>query len=450
MKFRTPIAQRVVWALTSLVMLAIILMASLVFYVHKKMEDNLINGLVASESKHLDSRLNRLKNKWQEPFEYEVSPVMFAWGEHPSNPAPNMPAALRTLDKGIHTIQTGAGTWHVMVSDSLDGKLYVRYDAAAHEELTRNFSLVLLLIALFFLAASYITGIRVAKWVVLPLQTLTERLTHWAPGSPSVPVPHAHEAGRLLEAFNRVQDQVDDSIAREREFAANLHHEIRTPLSRIRSDSELMLLLSTLGQDELKRLRRIIRSVDDITGSLESTYNIALAEKGPMETVSLFDCVNDAFSRLEIEADNARLELMNNTDNDHNVLLNRYALLTVIRNLIRNAISHAAPATLDVRSIHGGLAFIDSGPGIAAAELPCIFDRYYSSRLIDQTYQNASGSSDNKGKVGLGLAIAQRVCATHGWDITVKSPLDRCGGTAFYLTFLEHKTATAHEHHKQS
>lgn len=436
MKFKATIAQRVAWALTAFVTVVTVLAAGMAFYTHKKMEDRLIDGLVASESRYLDAGLSRGKARWDEPLEREISPVMSAWGEHPSNPAASMPALLRGLDNGIHHIRAESILWHVMVADSLDGKLYVLYDAADHEALARNFGLALFAIALFFIAVSHFMGRRVARWVVSPLQALTDRLEQWAPGSPSFLVARSDEAGRLMEAFNRVQDELDDSIAREREFAANLHHEIRTPLARIRSDSELMLRLPAMGEGESRRLRRIMRSVDDVAESLESTYDIAHAEIGAVQALSLSDCVDDVFARLELEAGNARLELVNSVPADHVAILDRYALLTVMRNLVRNAISHAAPAILDVRSIGGGLAFVDSGPGIAADELPNIFDRYYSSRLVDQSRRRGMpGGAGKEGRVGLGLAIARRVCATHGWHLAVESPVQGGRGTAFHLRF---------------
>ncbi len=414
----------------------IALVVGLAFFVYERMGAGLIDHLVVSESRHLIANLDVANGTWSEPFEREISPVMFAWGEHPSRPAAGMPAMLRTLPNGLHGIKTESGTWHVMVSDALDGRFYVLYDATDNEELARSFGLALLLIALALMGVSYLVGSRVARWVASPLKILTDRLAQWAPGSPTLPISLSDEGGRLIEAFNRVQDQVDDSIAREREFSANLHHEVRTPLSRIRSDSELMLRLSAPSQEDKRRLRRIVQAVQEVTESLENAYDIAHAEQGPIETVSLYDCVDDVFTRLELEADNAALDLVNSVDRQQLATLNRHSLLTVMRNLVRNAIAHAAPATLDVYSIEGGLAFADSGPGISPDEQRHVFDRYYSSRLIDQNRPDGMASAGGDGRrIGLGLAIARRICATHGWDITLASGANGVSGSIFYLVF---------------
>ena len=103
-----------------------------------------------------------------------------------------------------------------------------------------------------------------------PLLDLTDRLSTWAPGSPDLAVTRDDEAGRLIEAFNRMQNQVDRSIAREREFAGNLSHEVRTPLAAIRSDSELMLLTQVLTPDQRQRLARILDNVDDVVVCLKA------------------------------------------------------------------------------------------------------------------------------------------------------------------------------------
>ncbi|MFA4912506.1 MAG: ATP-binding protein, partial [Burkholderiaceae bacterium] len=109
-------------------------------------------------------------------------------------------------------------------------------------------------------------------------------------------------------------------------------------------------------------------------------------------------------------------------------IVDPHALMTVMRNLIGNAIEHAAPATMTVRMLDGVLHIEDDGPGIAAADLPHVFERYFSGRRRDsQVERTATGRQR-----GLGLAIAKRVCDLHGWSLTAR-PRDGIGGVTFLL-----------------
>ena len=114
-------------------------------------------------------------------------------------------------------------------------------------------------------------------------------------------------------------------------------------------------------------------------------------------------------------------------------------LLTVLRNLVRNAVEHAAPATLTASlDADGALLLSDDGKGIAADDLPFLFRRYYSGRMRD----SGMAGRDETAR-GLGLAIAKRVCDMQGWTLTVDSSREgEQRGTRFTLR-LETATVTA-------
>jgi signal transduction histidine kinase len=129
----------------------------------------------------------------------------------------------------------------------------------------------------------------------------------------------------------------------------------------------------------------------------------------------------------------ADLRLDNRLPAGQVLTLDRYALLTVLRNLVRNAIEHAAPATLTVAlDAQGGLELRDDGKGIAASDLPFLFRRYFSGRLRDSGV--AGGDETAR---GLGLAIAKRVCDMQGWSLSVESSQAEgpARGTRFLLRF---------------
>src|SRR3546814_9535840 len=105
-----------------------------------------------------------------------------------------------------------------------------------------------------------------AGLVVGPLLELAGHLSNWAPGAPDLSVRRDDEVGRLVEAFNRVQNRVEESLTFEREFAFNLSHEIRGALAAIRTDAEMLTLEATLAAAGRQRLERMVAQVDLIAG----------------------------------------------------------------------------------------------------------------------------------------------------------------------------------------
>jgi signal transduction histidine kinase len=382
--------------------------------------------------------VSRFGDEWKQPFEREMAPTMFVWGESDKVRAPSLPRELRSLPVGMHDLNRGQSTWRVAVTPAMDGRLYVLYDTIGLEKQYRNFSLALLAILLGCSTLAALISGAAARWLINPLNTLTERLTRWVPNFPIADIPQGNESERLMYVFNRVQDQVDAAIADQREFSANLHHEIRTPLTVIQSDAELILGNKVKDPDKVHaRLERIVKSVHEINQSLESTFSLAHARFEDIAVVSIRPCVGEIFDSLQPEADKAGLVFVNAVDPAQVETLSQHALMTVLRNIIRNALLHAAPGTLSVESTESGLNFTDSGPGIAPAEQEAVFERYFSNRRMDQrkSEQRDHGAARGMNQPGLGLAIAKRVCVMQSWHLEVMSPVSEGRGTRFSLSF---------------
>lgn len=446
MKARKSIAWRIMLVLTGLVSLGICLAALMTYLVYTHMQDSMIRELVQTESKRLVLRVSRFGGTWTQPLERDMGPSMYAWGESAAVAAPTLPDELRRLPPGLHELDRGESSWHVAVADAMDGRLYVLFDSVVVEQQKRHFSHALLGIVVGCSLLAMLISSAVARWLTTPLHDLAQRLARWVPSPRLGEVTHANEADRLMEVFNRVQDQVDAAIADQREFSANLHHEIRTPLTIIQSDAEIMLLdLEMPPQSRRARLKRIVKSTHEINQSLESTFCLAHAHFEDKAWINLRQCVEDIADSLNLEAAKAGLVLRNAVPPTQQALLNQHALRTVMRNIMRNAILHAAPTTLVVESIANGLQFTDDGPGIAAAELPHVFSRYFSHRRADQRLRNHAeprpGAHVNQ--TGLGLAIAQRVCLMLSWRLEAISPVAHGKGTRFTLVFPEKNACAA-------
>lgn len=436
------LTQRVVWALTGTVAVFVTALALLAYMTFDEMEDDLVNDMLSTE---MDRLVEHARQKDSFPpgrGPRELGGAMRAWLQADARPPVGMPEELVGLSSGLHLLEPGAFTWHVMVADTEQGKIFLMYDATENEERVHDFGLIVLSVGAMCIVAAYALSRRVAGVAVGPIVTLTDQLATWAPGAPDLAVTSDDEAGRLIEAFNRVQNQVDQSIAREREFASNLSHEVRTPLAAIRSDSELMLLTQahSLTPDQQVRLARIVDNVDDVIASLESARATSRDQLREPEQADLSSCMQDAWRGYEANAAVAGLTLDNQIPERATKMLDRYALLTVLRNLVRNAVEHAAPATLTVRlGDDGALHLRDNGRGIAEEDLPFLFRRYYSGRLRD-----SRDPAVNEQSRGLGLAIAKRVCDLQGWTLSVSSSRTGEGaerGTEFVLRFTPEQSA---------
>lgn len=425
---------RVTWALVAAVAVFVGLVAVLAFSVMLEQEDELADQLVQIESHRTAARIASGDLVFDhQPI--ELGPRLQAWLGAANEQIE--PAELRRLGLGLHEIEARGVVLHALVSDTSIGQLTVVFDATMNEDRVSEFGMILMALWLFCVIASIFVAKTVAHIVVDPIQDVTGRISGWDPDSghdSSSSEDDDSEAGQLIAAFNRMQDRVDASIAREREFAANLSHEIRTPLAALRTDLEMVSLDPRLDDAQRQRVSRAMLAVDEIGSTIAAARTISQAQAMPRQTVFLAQLVDEAWNALRERGLAARLDVINLVLPEITVVVDRYALLIVVRNLLRNAIEHAVPATLTISASDAGLSFVDDGPGIAPSELPFVFERYRHGRRND-----SSESDEHKGpqdQHGLGLAIARRICDQQGWRLGVDSRtegVDR--GTRFILGF---------------
>jgi two-component system heavy metal sensor histidine kinase CusS len=240
------------------------------------------------------------------------------------------------------------------------------------------------------------------------------------------------ELRQMGEAFNAMLDRLEDGVQRLSGFAADLAHDMRTPvntlmvetqvaLSRPRTPEEYQALLAS-NSEEYERLARMIEN----TLFLARVDNAQLALR--RESLDLqvelqriheyFEILaDDGGVRLTVEAEPLRAEI-------DPVLLQR-----AVNNLVSNAIRYTpagGEVHLSARAVEEGvqLAVSNTGPGIAPEHLPHIFDRYYRA---DQA------RSDQAHSAGLGLSIVRAIMNLHGGKISVDSQPG--ASTTFFLLF---------------
>jgi signal transduction histidine kinase len=254
-----------------------------------------------------------------------------------------------------------------------------------------------------------------AVWVALgralrPVERLRSAAAQVArAGGPgSLPDPGTDdEIGALARTLNEMLDRLEVAAARQRSFVGDAAHELRTPVAALAATLEVAAahpaayeraeLVAELGTE----VRRLGALVDDL---------LLLARVGsrpvPDDPVDLGAVAREAADLVRAAA--ARPEVRLEVRGDGRTRGDARALGRVVRNLVDNAVRHAAGrVTVDVGD--GRVVVTDDGPGVPAAERERVFERFV--RLDDaRTREGAAGS-------GLGLAIVREVVREHGGDV---------------------------------
>ncbi len=212
-------------------------------------------------------------------------------------------------------------------------------------------------------------------------------------------------------------DRLQDAFARQRAFVSDASHELRSPLTAVRGQIEVLARAESPDAAEVKRieaatlaeLSRVERLVDELLTLARLDEGAGVARRELDATALLREAVAAAPGGATVgELAGGRLEA------------DPEAIGRVVRNLVENGRRHAGPdGTVSVSSAADGDRLLvhvdDDGPGIPAAERERVFDRFQRS---DAARDRAAGGA------GLGLAICRSVVASHGGRIWAgRSPL---------------------------
>ena len=271
-------------------------------------------------------------------------------------------------------------------------------------------------------------GAGVSRIATRPLSRLTEtaeRVTETGDLHHRIPAGTADdEPGRLAAAFNAMLAALEASRDQQRQLVADASHELRTPLTAIRANVELLQRAPSLAPAERAEMLASARGqLEDLTVLVGDLVDLARpgGERPvePPEDVRLDELVEHAVQRARTHAPATPFEV---TAQPCVVRARRPALARAVGNLLDNAIKWSPPdAAVEIAVRDGEVTVRDHGPGIAQADLPHVFDRFYRA----PSARGLPGS-------GLGLAIVKHVADAHRGTVTVERAPG--GGTLLRLT----------------
>lgn len=219
----------------------------------------------------------------------------------------------------------------------------------------------------------------------------------------------------------RTLKPIEEAHAALERFTADASHELRTPITAMRSENEVALMDPKLTLvDAKKQLQSNIEELENLTKLAEGLLQLAHTDNNVLQktAVSAGLMVNNAVQRVLPLAEKRNILLSVTRTSDTAVLANEIGVTEAIVTLLDNAVKYSpekSEVTIQVKPTGKQVSFIvkDKGVGIAADELPHIFDRFYRADS-SRTKQGVSG-------YGLGLAIAQSVAHAHHGSLTATS-----------------------------
>jgi len=342
-------------------------------------------------------------------------------------------------DRDIRSIEWKAGhhlrvmTQTLKLDDSRKTRIVLAESLFLLEESLRKTVKITIITSLVALFLVIVFSYSILAWALAPLER-TVRTAHSIietnDFSRRVRLPRAlDEAGQTAQVFNVLIDRVEHLLESQRQLLACTSHELRNPLTVIRTDLD-MLRRDIDAENREEVSREAEKEVERMSRLIGDLLLLSSIDDNPLikpEAVSLSLLAGEIVTSMKALAGDRIMELKVN--DDPMVEGDRDRIRQVLCNLIENSIRYTAPdgridITIGISDGKACIAVEDNGIGIPEEHLPNIFKRFYR---VDKARSRRLGGT------GLGLTIARTFVEAHGGTISVKSAVNR--GSTFTAHF---------------
>ncbi len=321
------------------------------------------------------------------------------------------------------------------------GVLMLSKSNAAIEEKLRELRLDILKVFAIVLVITIGLSFYLAGTIARPVKRLAdaaERVRHGQGRKVAIPdfSHRGDEIGDLSEALRDMTDALWQRMDAMEKFAADVAHEIKNPLTSVRSaietvarveEPEQQRRLMAIVLDDVDRLDRLI---SDISEASRLDAELSRAETETVDLGRMLETLRDVH-RATSDEEGARLELRLSDQEKLQVSGIEGRLVQVFRNLVNNAISFSPPdGTITLGAWREGsfvrITVEDQGPGLIEGKLDAVFERFYSERPKGEKFGTHSG---------LGLSISKQIIEAHGGNIWAENIYDdgRIAGARFSI-----------------
>lgn len=272
------------------------------------------------------------------------------------------------------------------------------------------------------LAASLIAGLLVSSQITNPIAKLRTTIKNVTKSGYTIRAPEAGstEIHDLIHEFNRLITQLADGEALRQELLANVTHELKTPITKIRGQIEGML--DGIYPIDRSNLTKVYGNLEQLEYLIQALYEVnrlnpqdVTLDLKPLKVKPLVDQAVAGYTKKAISF---KIDI----DPRLTIKADPYRLRQIIDNLVSNAYKFTSVGTITISANKQTFSIKDTGAGIAPEHLPHIFERLYRAE---------KSRSRQTGGLGLGLYIVKQLVTLHGWTIRVDSILGQ--GTTFTI-----------------
>ncbi len=306
-----------------------------------------------------------------------------------------------------------------------------RWIRIALDHTARVFYLLIPVAVLF----SFTGGVLMASVALRPVRHITKTARRITAESLGERIPERDvddELGVLIKTINVMIGRLEVSFNEMKNFSLEVAHELKTPLTILKGETELALARPPEGEELQALLGSFLEETVRLSRIVEDLLTVSKADAGQLslhsDRVEMQSLIAEIAEDAVLLADTKGISVSLAANDPCTVSGDAQRLRQVFRNLLSNAVQYSdrgSPVVLSSSVLNRvvQVSIRDSGMGIDPEDLGRIFDRLYRS---------SAARERNKGGSGLGLSIAQRIVRLHGGDIAVRS--ERGTGSTFTVS----------------
>jgi len=365
--------------------------------------------------------------------------------------ADRLPEAEIALGGDVATATYAGSDRHLVLSVGMPvqryrqvvGALVVSRSSQGIDEAVRSVRLDILAVFAAAFAVTVLMSIYLAGTIARPIRRLAIAAERVRQGRSRATIPdfshRRDEIGDLSSALGEMTRALSERLEAIESFAADVAHEIKNPLTSLRSAIETVARISDPAQQRrlmalvLDDIQRLDRLISDISSASRLDAELARAEPAPIDLARLLGALVEVQGAAD-DADQPRLQLDADPRAGLVVAGLEDRMVQVFHNLLANALSFSPPGgEIRLVAVRIGptvrVSIEDEGPGIPGGKEQAIFDRFYSERPKSEKFGLHSG---------LGLSISKQIVEEHGGTIRAENRVELDGtvrGARFIVQF---------------